>query len=50
MLDLTDCGACHFGAVSLRPETVCQVGWMVADGQAGGFQLDIRAVTAIGQP
>ena len=37
-------------APPLRPEKVCQVGWMVADGQAGGFQLDIRAVTAVGQP
>lgn len=37
-------------APPLRPEKVCQVGWMVADGQAGPFQLSIRSVTSLGQP
>lgn len=36
-------------APALRPERVCQVGWMVADGQAGAFQLGIRSVTCLGQ-
>ena len=35
-------------APPLRPEKVCQVGWMVADGQAGAFELNIRSVTAVG--
>lgn len=29
-------------APRLQPERVCQVGWMVADGQAGPFALGIR--------
>ena len=36
-------------APTLRPERVCQVGWMVADGQAGPFQLAIRTVSCLGQ-
>lgn len=36
-------------APTLRPERVCQVGWMVADGQTGPFQLAIRTVTCLGQ-
>lgn len=32
-------------APRLQPERVCQVGWMVADGQAGPFALGIRQVT-----
>ena len=36
-------------APMLRPERVCQVGWMVADGQIGAFQLAIRTVTCLGQ-
>lgn len=35
-------------APTLRPERVCQVGWMVADGQTGPFQLAIRSVTCLG--
>lgn len=35
-------------APPLRPEKVCQVGWMVADGQVGKFQLAIRTVTVLG--
>lgn len=35
-------------APALRPEQVVQVGWMVADGQSGPFQLAIRAVTILG--
>lgn len=35
-------------APTLRPERVCQVGWMVADGQEGTFQLSIRTVTCLG--
>lgn len=35
-------------APALRPEKVCQVGWMVADGQTGPFQLAIRSVTCLG--
>lgn len=36
-------------AATLRPQQVCQVGWMVADGQIGAFQLAIRSVTCLGQ-
>lgn len=36
-------------APTLRTERVCQVGWMVADGQIGAFQLAIRTVTCLGQ-
>ena len=36
-------------APTLRPERVCQVGWMVAEGQTGPFQLAIRTVTCLGQ-
>jgi NADH dehydrogenase [ubiquinone] 1 alpha subcomplex assembly factor 1 len=36
-------------APPLRPEKVCQVGWMVADGQIGPFQLAIRTVSVLGQ-
>jgi NADH dehydrogenase [ubiquinone] 1 alpha subcomplex assembly factor 1 len=32
----------------LHPERVCQVGWMVGDGQTGPFRLDIRSVVALG--
>ena len=35
-------------APALRPEHVCQVGWMVADGQVGPFRLDIRSITVLG--
>lgn len=35
-------------AEPLRPEKVCQLGWMVADGQVGAFELAIRSVTAVG--
>ena len=38
------------GAPSLRPEKVCQVGFMVADGQVGPFQLAVRSVTALPAP
>ncbi len=36
-------------APTLRPERVCQVGWMVADGQTGLFQLAIRTMDCLGQ-
>lgn len=36
-------------AQPLRSEQVCQVGWMVADGQTGPFQLDIRCLTCLEQ-
>ena len=36
-------------APALRPERVCQVGWMVADGQTGPFQLAIRTLACLGQ-
>lgn len=36
-------------APTLCPERVCQVGWMVADGQTGAFQLGIRSVTCLSQ-
>lgn len=35
------------GAPTLRPDKVCQVGLMVADGQAGPFRLAVRSVTAL---
>ena len=34
-------------APPLHPERVCQVGWMVGDGQTGPFRLDIRSVVAL---
>lgn len=36
-------------APPLSPAKVCQVGWMVADGQTDAFRLDIRTVTAVGK-
>lgn len=36
-------------ALPLRPEQVHQVGWMVADGQTGSFELGIRSVTCLDQ-
>lgn len=35
------------GAPALRPDRVCQVGWMVADGQTGPFALEIRSVACL---
>ncbi len=36
-------------APALRPEHVCQVGWMVADGQVGPFRLDTPgSITVLG--
>ncbi len=35
-------------APALQPSQVCQVGWMVADGQTGPFQLAIRSVACLG--
>lgn len=31
-------------APTLKPALVCQVGWMIGDGQAGPFSLDIRSL------
>ncbi len=31
------------------PERIVQLGWMVADGQAGSFDLEIRSITAVGR-
>jgi len=34
-------------APTLRPELVCQVGWMVGDGQAGVFCLGIKSLACL---
>lgn len=38
------------GAPALHPEQVCQMGWMVADGQTGPFVLAIRSVDCVNSP
>ena len=38
------------GASALRPDQVCQMGWMVADGQTGPFVLAIRSVDCVNLP
>ena len=38
------------GAPALHPEQVCQMGWMVADGQTGPFVLAIRSVECVNSP
>ena len=35
-------------APALRPEHMCQVGWMVADGQVWPLRVEIRSITVLG--
>jgi len=34
-------------APALKPALVCQVGWMIGDGQAGPFNLDIKSLVSL---
>jgi len=37
------------GSPLLKPERVCQVGWMVGDAQAGPFSLNIKSLACLGR-